>query len=326
MSPSSSHAGRAGLVLLVCATVLLGAVGVGVLGLERLGGSLGALLERSPACTAQVDGREVTLDADQAAEAAVIGAASVRRGLPSRAAVIGLATAMQESKIRNLDYGDRDSVGVFQQRPSQGWGREARIMDPYYASNRFYAALEQVDRYAELPVAEAAQRVQRSADGSAYAQHAPDARVLASALTGRSPAALTCDVDRPEESAQQPGRSGLTPDALAVRADVRRAYGSLPDGGYARGGVRTGHQEGSAHYDGRAVDFFFRPVGPASNRAGWSLAQFLVARAERLGIATVIYDDSIWTAARSSEGWRQYDVDSDDPVLRHLDHVHVDVA
>jgi hypothetical protein len=326
MSPSSSPAGRAGLALLVCAALLLGAVGVGVLGLERLGGSLGALLERSSPCTAEVDGREVTLDTDQAAEAAVIVAASVRRELPPRAAVIGLATAMQESKIRNLDYGDRDSVGVFQQRPSQGWGRAAKIMDPYYASNRFFAALEQVDRYAELPVAEAAQRVQRSADGSAYAQHVPDARVLASALTGRSPAALTCAVDGPAGSTQQPGRSGLTPEALAVRADVRRAYGPLPDGGYAPEGVRTGHQEGSAHYDGRAVDFFFRPVGPASNRAGWSLAHFLVARAERLGVATVIYDDSIWTAARSGEGWRQYDVDSDDPVLRHLDHVHVDVA
>ena len=326
MSPSTSPTGRAGLVLLACAAVLLAAVGAGVLGLQRLGGSLGALLQPSSPCTVQVDGREVALDTDQAAEAAVIGAVSVRRGLPSRAASIAFATALQESKIRNLDYGDRDSVGVFQQRPSQGWGTEARIMDPYYASNRFYAALEEVDRYAELPMAVAAQRVQRSADGSAYAQHASDAKALASALTGQRPATLTCAVDSPEASGQQPGRSGLTPDALAVRADVRRAYGLLPDGGYAPEGVRTGHQEGSAHYDGRAVDFFFRPVGPASNRAGWSLAQFLVARAERLGVATVIYDDRIWTAARSDEGWRQYDIDSDDPVLRHLDHVHVDVA
>jgi len=324
--PSSSAAGRTGLVLLVCAALLLGALGAGVLGLQRLGGSLGAVLDPSPSCTVTLDDHEVGLDDDQAAEAAVIGAVSVRRGLPARAASIALATALQESKIRNLDYGDRDSVGVFQQRPSQGWGTEARIMDPFYASNRFYAALEQVDGYAELPLAEAAQEVQRSADGSAYAQHEPDARALASALTGWSPAALTCTVEPPQPSAQQPGRSGLTPDALAVRADVRRAYGPLPDGGYAPEGVRTGHQEGSAHYDGRAVDFFFRPLGAESNRAGWSLAQFLVARAERLRVETVIYDDEIWTAARSDEGWRPYDVDSDDPVLRHLDHVHVDVA
>jgi hypothetical protein len=111
-----------------------------------------------------------------------------------------------------------------------------------------------------------------------------------------------------------------------VRAEVRRAYGPIPDGGYAPGGVTSGHQPGSAHYDGRAVDFFFRPVDADSVRAGWSLAQFLVASAERLNVATVIFDDTIWTAARSDEGWRAYEIGSDNPVLRHLDHVHVDVA
>lgn len=326
MSGSSlTRRGRVVLLLVVVA-VIAGTVALGALGVQRLGRSLDDLLATDSSCRAQVDGHEVSLDTDQAAEAAVISAVSVRRGLPTRAASIALATAMQESKIRNLDYGDRDSVGVFQQRESQGWGTEAQIMDPYYASNRFFEALEQVDGYRELPIAEAAQSVQRSADGSAYAQHEADARALASALTGNSPAAFSCEVDEPPASGQQPGRTGLTADARAVRAEVRRAYGPLPDGGYAPEGVTSGHQEGSAHYDGRAVDFFFRPVDADSNRAGWSLAQFLVASAERLHVATVIYDDAIWTARRSDEGWRDYAIDSDDPVLRHLDHVHVDVA
>ena len=84
--------------------------------------------------------------------------------------------------------------------------------------------------------------------------------------------------------------------------------------------------DGSAHYDGQAVDFFFRPADATNNSAGWALAQFLVANADRLEVSTVIYDDRIWTASRSSEGWRDYEIDSDDPVARHLDHVHVDVA
>jgi hypothetical protein len=324
-SPSLTRRGRVALLSVVVA-VIAGAVALGALGVQRLSRSLDDILAVDASCRAEVDGHEVTLDSDQAAEAAVISAVSVRRGLPARAASIALATAMQESKIRNLDYGDRDSLGVFQQRESQGWGTEAQIMDPYYASNRFFAALERVDGYRELPIAEAAQSVQRSADGSAYAQHETDARALASALTGNSPAAFSCEVDEPPASGQDAGPSGLTADARAVRAEVRRAYGPLPDGGFAPGGVSSGHQEGSAHYEGHAVDFFFRPVNADRNRAGWSLAQFLVASAERLHVATVIYDDRIWTARRSDEGWRDYEIDSDDPVLRHLDHVHVDVA
>ena len=85
---------------------------------------------------------------------------------------------------------------------------------------------------------------------------------------------------------------------------------------------------GSAHYEGRAVDIFFRPVTPESRLAGWAQAHWLVANADRLQIATVIYDAQLWTAARSDEGWRPYEPaggPTDDPVLLHLDHVHVDV-
>lgn len=312
--------------LLVGALLAIAVLVVGVLALRGAGGALDDLLDDAASCSAEVDGHTVVLENDQAEQAALISALSLRRELPARAASIALATAYQESKIRNLDYGDLDSLGIFQQRPSQGWGKPSRIMDPHYATNRFYAALERVDGYADIPIDEAAQQVQRSADGSAYAQHEPDARALASALTGYSPAAFSCEVDEPTASGQQPGPSGLTDNASAVRAEVRRAFGPLPDGGYAPGGVRTGHMQGSAHYDGRAVDYFFRPATPDNRRAGWSLAHFLVANAQRLAVATVIYDDRIWSAARSAEGWRDYDIDSDDPVARHLDHVHVDVA
>ena len=166
----------------------------------------------------------------------MISAVSVRRGLPARAASIALATAMQESKIRNLDYGDRDSLGIFQQRPSQGWGQAAsRSWTPTTPATTSTQPSSRWTATPTCPIDEAAQEVQRSADGSAYAQHEPDARALASALTGYSPAAFSCEVDEPVASGQQPGPGGLTADAAAVRGQVRKAFGPLPDGGFAPG-------------------------------------------------------------------------------------------
>ncbi|HET6626801.1 MAG TPA: hypothetical protein VFG63_10465 [Nocardioidaceae bacterium] len=284
-------------------------------------------------CRAEVGGVVVDLSLEQAENAATIAAIGVRRGLPARAVSIALATAYQESKIHNLDHGDRDSVGIFQQRPSQGWGTEAQLQDPYYATNKFYDELEKVDGYEEMRITEAAQQVQRSGFPEAYEDHAEDARALASALTGYSPdGRFSCVVkdaeDEPEHEDMR--RDGLTPRADAVRRDLARAFGDLALGGFAPGGVSTGHMEGSAHYDGRALDIFVRPVSERNQRHGWAIAQYLVAHADRLLIEHVIFDDKIWTAGpRSEAGWRDYDPGSgpgDRAILEHRDHVHVDVA
>ena len=117
-------------------------------------------------------------------------ALSVERGLPPRAATIALATAYQETGIRNLDYGDRDSVGLFQQRPSQGWGTEKQLMDPYYATQQVLQRAGQDQELANRDITDVAQAVQRSAYPEAYRDHEADARVVASALTGQSPARL----------------------------------------------------------------------------------------------------------------------------------------
>lgn len=279
-------------------------------------------------CTATAAGESVDLDSEQADNAAVIAGIAVRRGLPARAASIALATAYQESDIRNLDYGDRDSLGLFQQRPSQGWGTPAQTRDRYHATDRFYDALEKVDGYEEMKITVAAQEVQRSAFGDAYADHEADARILASTLSGYSPAGFTCVVRHDDAATQDIRRNGLTPRANAVRRDLRRTFGRLPLGGFQPGGVSSGHMEGSAHYEGRAVDVFFRPVTKANQRHGWAVAHYLVARADALGIQTVIYDDRIWTAGLNSEaGWREYDEPTgpNQQVLEHRDHVHVDV-
>jgi len=147
-------------------------------------------------CVITALGRSVGLEPQQVTNAATIAAVGGRRGLPAHAVTVALAAALQESKLRNLPYGDRDSVGLFQQRPSQGWGTPAQIIDPRYAAGRFYARLALVSGWQELPVAEAAQRVQRSADGSAYAVWESPARAMAEGLTGHAGAAVACKIRR----------------------------------------------------------------------------------------------------------------------------------
>ena len=313
-------------MLLVGLAVLAVVAVAGVLVLRGLG-----TLPDFRGCRVEVGGVVAELSTEQAENAAIIAAVGMRRGLPARAVSIALATAYQESKIHNLDHGDRDSLGLFQQRPSMGWGSPEQLQDPYYATNRFYDELEKVDGYQEMRITEAAQEVQRSGFPEAYEDHAADARALASALTGYSPGGrFTCEVEDPPDdlTAQEPGRNGLTPRANQVRRDVERAFGDLPLGGFAPEGVTDGHQEESPHYDGRAVDIFVRPVNEANNRRGWAIAQYLVAHAERLEVQHVIFDAKIWSASRSDEGWRDYEPGErpgNRDVLLHRDHVHVDV-
>lgn len=284
-------------------------------------------------CSATVNDTTVTVSPEQGENAALIAALAAKRGLPPRAVTIALATAYQESKIVNIDYGHLDSIGLFQQRPSQGWGPRRKIMDPVYSTNRFYDGLVQVEGWQQLPVTEAAQAVQRSAYPDAYADHEADAQILASALSGEAKGGrFTCTVDPSDSSGSDDlDSSGLTERAARARDAVTEVYGSLELGGFAPGGVSSGHMEGSAHYDGRAVDVLLRPVNGANRTRGWSIAAYLVAHADRLDIATVIYDGRIWTARRSESGWRAYTPpsSSDDPatqaVLEHRDHVHFDV-
>ena len=146
-------------------------------------------------CTTKVNGLSVVLTATQARNASLISAIAVHRGMPAHAATIALAAALQESKLYNLRGGDRDSLGLFQQRPSQGWGTPQEILDPVHATNAFYDALARVPGYETMPVTVAAQRVQRSGYPSAYAVYEADARALASALTGFSPAAFACHLN-----------------------------------------------------------------------------------------------------------------------------------
>lgn len=281
-------------------------------------------------CVGTADGQRVEIDLEQARHTSTIAAIATQRGLPARAVSIALATAYQESDLYNIDYGDRDSVGLFQQRPSQGWGEPEQLLDTVYATNAFYDALVKISNYRDLPITEAAQAVQRSAFPDAYADHEADARILASALSGNSPAAFYCQYNGREFKQQTFGDDGLTKRARKLNNALTGAFGDLVLTGFEPGGIDSGHIPGSAHYDGRAVDVMFEPYDSADqNRRGWALAQWTAANAKRLGVATIIYDDMIWTARRDDEGWRKYvhpSGDTENITLQHLDHVHIDVV
>ena len=227
-------------------------------------------------CTA-VGGGSAELATDQAANAGLITAVAVRRGLPARAASIALATAMQESKIRNISHGDQagpDSRGLFQQRPSQGWGTTEQVMDPYHASNAFYDALAKVPDYQSLEITDAAQRVQRSAYPDAYAQHEVMARAFASSLSGQTAAGLDCSLRAPEEAGSP----------AAVQERLSAAFGDVP-----------------ASTDGRTL------VLDAEGTRAWAVAQWAVANAKALSITEVQADGRSWSR-QDRDGWQPSEV------------------
>ncbi|MFI9530691.1 hypothetical protein [Micromonospora rosaria] len=116
----------------------------------------------------------IGLNEEQVANTKAIIAATKKAGMDERAAVVAIATSLQESKLENLghlgDRNDHDSQGLFQQRPSSGWGTVEQITDPEYSTLAFLKGLKQVDGWEDMPLTKAAQTVQVSAFPDHYAQ------------------------------------------------------------------------------------------------------------------------------------------------------------
>src|SRR5579863_2836609 len=143
---------------LVTALVVAGAAAGGAVAIS----SALAHKKVTAACTiAPTSGARFELAPDQGQNAAIIAAVGRKMGLPDHAATVALATALQESQLRNLPYGDLDSVGLFQQRPSQGWGTRQQLLDPVYAATAFYTRLTQIPGWQSMSVTDAAQAVQQ---------------------------------------------------------------------------------------------------------------------------------------------------------------------
>lgn len=304
--------GRAARVL-TAALVLLGVAGYAAYHYGGIGGGPG-----HAECTVAVEGGTLRLEPQQAANASTIAAVASSRGLPERAVAIALATTMQESALRNINHGDRDSMGLFQQRPSQGWGTAAQIMDPVYASNEFFDGLVKIQGYSRLPLTVAAQRVQKSGYPQAYAKHEGDAVLLAAALTGRHGGALTC-------TAADGGRTVAGGDPARVRTRLVREFGpdvaprtmAAADPGTEAGAkrdakngdtperVKGGAQQAAGR---RTVAVPSAPAdggarGGGDARRGWELAQWAVAHAHELKVEKVAFAHREWSAAASGEGW-----------------------
>jgi len=209
-----------------------------------------------PGCRVIGDALTFDLGLEEGSNATTIAAVTAREGMPPRALTVALATAYQESNLRNLDYGDRDSVGLFQQRPSQGWGAPADLLVPEYATTAFLRELRRVDGWQELPVTDAAQAVQRSAAPDAYARWEARARVLAAAFTGPPRARFSCRVADPVPAESR----------IDLAAAVRREVG-VGD-----------------------------PRGPFSRDRAWLVAYWLVGHAAGAGVTEVEVDGWRWRA------------------------------
>jgi murein DD-endopeptidase MepM/ murein hydrolase activator NlpD len=167
-------------------TILAGCVAVPLLGVAAIFGggancapldeisAMPASIAASPGALPTIDG----FDTEQLSNVAIILTVGNTKGVPPWGWVIAVATAIQESGLRNLPGGDRDSIGLFQQRPSQGWGTPQQLADPAYQAGKFYDKLLTIDGWQQMPLTEAAQKVQVSAYPDAYAKHTTTATML----------------------------------------------------------------------------------------------------------------------------------------------------
>ncbi|MEV4132447.1 hypothetical protein AB0J72_09810 [Dactylosporangium sp. NPDC049742] len=252
--------------------------------LQKLGDHLPALLPPGRACVIDAGSApvassgssstvtSVALDSEQVANAATITAVGLRRGVPRRALVVALATAWQESKLENLAGGDRDSIGLFQQRPSQGWGKPEQIADPRYAANAFYTALLKVKGWEKMRVTDAAQEVQRSAHPEAYEKWVDESEIMARALSGEATGAVSCTVT---ESSSHGVEAAQT-----LAAGVKLDWGNVSTADVA--------------------DLVGVVLKVREQKTGWQYAHWLVAHAQDNGVKRVAFNDMEWTAKSGS--------------------------
>lgn len=271
-------------------------------------------------------------DADQLANAATIIRVGKARQVPPKGLVVALAAALQESSLHNLLAGDRDSAGLFQMRPSTGWGTYAQVTDPVYAATAFFGGpdvppantgLLDVGDWQALGVAAAAQAVEKSAFPTAYSKWEAPARALVVRLVGADAGCSAAPLGANCPAASLPVVSGLTPGAVEVVNCVVDKFGITNLGGRAT----SGHIPDSDHYTGRAVDVMIADwqSTPGINQ-GTRIADYFTSNAEAFGVTYVIWRAHIWSTDRP--GWRPYwhPGGGSSPTLLHMDHVHISVS
>ncbi|SHJ02661.1 Membrane proteins related to metalloendopeptidases [Tessaracoccus bendigoensis DSM 12906] len=293
----------------------------------------------------------IELDAGQMNRAALIYATALDTGAGPAGAVVGIATAMQESVLgahpASHNPNSDGDVGLFQQRSLVGWyadgttqAENLRILaDDAYQARTFYSGhtttagwhipgLTDIDGWQRMSVAEAAQAVQVSAYPDAYAKHEGLARTLVALFAGQPAGLANCGPMGPSLDCAptgMPSERGQTPDALRVMRCIHSRWPQIR----SLLGVRPGDPKD--HGSGRAVDVmipnYFSPAGIA---LGTEIAEWARTNDTALGVTYVIWREHLWSVARADEGWRRCGQAAScytgpDPSAAHLDHVHISV-
>lgn len=279
-------------------------------------------------------------DTEQLAIATIIIDRGTAHGVSNWGQSIALAVAMQESRLRNLphlgDDNDHDSIGVFQQRPSQGWGTPEQLANPTYQTDKFYQKLATIPGWETMPLTDAAQAVQASAYPNAYTKWTTEAHRLAEQLGTRG-SAHDCPLNAFGSAEPAPRNpDGSWPDqTCSIRPDPTTGSGCITPrllhliqqaatAGFGKPGCYRIDDHGE-HPKGRACDWMITSGGEATGhqkRRGDAMAAWAVANADRLGITYVIWFRMIWTPAK---GWQPYNnpFGSNNPAGWHTNHVHI---
>jgi murein DD-endopeptidase MepM/ murein hydrolase activator NlpD len=302
------------------------------------------------------------LNDDQVANAAVIIGVGKKLKIPVNGWKIALMAALVESSLQNIHFGDADSQGLFQMRPSAGWGTPEQITNPSMASQAFYGlasftdnpGLVDIKGWQSMPLGDVAQKIEVSANPDAYASQEATAALLIKTLehidTGDGVDSTSCDapanlgefancpatgwtdLEDPPELGRQ-----ITPDAMRT---LRCGHQQFPQFKtvYTYGERAIAPDE---HSTGRAIDWMI-PGGWKDQQGiadGTAMANWLVKNHKPLGVYYVIWRNKIWDVQRDPQdatwpdGWRDYSVcspprgslESCGPTAAHMDHVHVTV-
>lgn len=288
---------------------------------------------------------------------------AIEMNMPGQAVLIILMTGWQESTMRNLVGGDRDSTGWLQQRPSQGWGTAEQIADPAYAAEKFYSALRGVAGWTEMSLNDAAQAVQRSGFPNAYARWEVTSRDLAQVVGidlarsgdaygdgvvsgGGTGTAVACPdtpgtaltgTGRPllglwgweQATVLDPtnGRGYLTPRTAALVEAIQASGLSYPS---MYCWDEHSYNPRSDHSRGKACDISYSSGWPTPEQvaSGNQMANWLIAGAAYSGVNYIIWQGQIWYARTGA--WQTYDgagglYNVNTPSGGHFDHVHVSV-
>lgn len=274
-----------------------------------------------------------TMTREQADNAIIIAQVAKKVEVPRLGLIYAIAAAIQESKLVNIDGGNADSAGLFQQRPSAGWGTHNQITTPRLAAEAFFGrakhtdntGLLDIDGWEDMSLNEAVSAVQRPAESlrDAYAHWQPAAEDIADVLGGDLPDVTTIGQDCDPEPA--PCAADADYDLGPVEPQLRRLVAILAPMFNIEvvGGYRASATDPEGHPAGLAADFMV-PLNADGRLRGNRLAAYARQHAGALGVDYIIWRQRIWSLARANQGWRRME-DRGGATENHYDHVHINV-